>query len=254
MSSLLMTIPAADDADLNYIARLTDHYADVRRRLGVRPAAQAQLTVVPSVEQPGDYAGPDRAPLNMLAVPSWRFLVALASVEVDVCKVEVLSKSRETRIVVARHRAMALVYQHTQSSLADVGRIFGRDHTSVLHALKKHSARAKLVEVLPTSTAACRPKSPHLIVVSGVPLSERLPKPKKQRKPPRSEDPHTPRTKLQKAVSSAYKHGVPSEVVAEAYGTTTGSIKVIAHTLGLKRSPGRKSKTDWQVRAPEVLA
>lgn len=55
---------------------------------------------------------------------------------------KILSRDRRHHIVAARHAAIAEVYvscriQNRQMSLPEVGRVFGLDHTSVLHALRK---------------------------------------------------------------------------------------------------------------------
>lgn len=51
---------------------------------------------------------------------------------------DVLGTSRNRRIVAVRQRAMAEVRkQRPDLHLTDIGRLFNRDHTTVLHALKK---------------------------------------------------------------------------------------------------------------------
>lgn len=133
------------------------HYADVRARLMglprriVRPrlaVAQPALLPEPSVEAPPKPRG---APLNMLAPCSWKFLRELAALRHGVGSRDIMSHSRARAIVAARYEAMALVYQHTQASLPQVGRLFGRDHTTVFHALRKMSRHGKLVDILPMS-------------------------------------------------------------------------------------------------------
>lgn len=91
------------------------------------------------------------APLNMLAPCSWRFLVAYVSLKTGVGAKDILSPSRSRDILPARYIAIGLVYQHTQFSLPQTGKAFGRDHSTVLHALHKTGAREKLVEMIPWS-------------------------------------------------------------------------------------------------------
>lgn len=93
------------------------------------------------------------APLNMLAPCSWRFLVAYVSLKTGVGAKDILSPSRSRDILPARYIAIGLVYQHTQFSLPQTGKAFGRDHSTVLHALHKTGTREKLVEMLPWSTS-----------------------------------------------------------------------------------------------------
>ncbi len=50
---------------------------------------------------------------------------------------EMQSKSRKRKLAFPRQIAMYLCRKHTEDSLADIGRIFNRDHSTVLHAIKK---------------------------------------------------------------------------------------------------------------------
>lgn len=55
---------------------------------------------------------------------------------------EIVGVGRERRLVEPRHRCMAAVYEERKDlSLPALGRIFHRDHTSVLHAVSKCGAR-----------------------------------------------------------------------------------------------------------------
>ncbi|MCD8339428.1 MAG: chromosomal replication initiator protein DnaA, partial [Burkholderiales bacterium] len=56
----------------------------------------------------------------------------------DINLKEMFSKSRKANIVLPRSIAMYLAKELTQKSLIDIGQAFGgRDHTTVLHAVKK---------------------------------------------------------------------------------------------------------------------
>jgi chromosomal replication initiator protein len=46
------------------------------------------------------------------------------------------SRSRRAHVVKPRHFAMYLCRRYTDASLKEIGRAFGRDHTSVMHALQ----------------------------------------------------------------------------------------------------------------------
>ena len=48
---------------------------------------------------------------------------------------EVMGRSRRRPIVSARHAAMRAVSAEFGDSSAEIGRLFNRDHTTVLHAL-----------------------------------------------------------------------------------------------------------------------
>ncbi len=47
------------------------------------------------------------------------------------------SQRREREIVRARWIAMLLAREMCSATLMEIGRVFGRDHTSVLHALQR---------------------------------------------------------------------------------------------------------------------
>ena len=52
--------------------------------------------------------------------------------------IDIRSKSRTKKITHSRHIAMYLVQKHLHATLAEIGSFFGgRDHTSVIHAIKK---------------------------------------------------------------------------------------------------------------------
>ena len=55
---------------------------------------------------------------------------------------ELQSRSRKQSVVFPRQVAMYLSRKHTQESLADIGRVFNRDHATVLHSIKVVSERA----------------------------------------------------------------------------------------------------------------
>lgn len=54
-------------------------------------------------------------------------------------------RRRERPVVIARQEAMYRCAEETKFSLAAIGRFFGFDHTTVMHAIKAH--RARLAEV-----------------------------------------------------------------------------------------------------------
>jgi len=52
-------------------------------------------------------------------------------------RVDLLGTSRSKHIVKARHLAMALIRKHCGMSYPQIGRIFNRDHTTILYAVRK---------------------------------------------------------------------------------------------------------------------
>lgn len=143
-------------------ADLVQHYREVRARLmnfpvKVRSKPPVNMPLVIQ-EEPMESvpAAPDTVPLNMLATPSWRFLVALAAVRNGVTSDDILGPYRGKILVAARCDAMGLMFQHTPASLPRIGLCLNRDHTTVLHALRKIGRTTKLVDV-PAMNKAGRP-------------------------------------------------------------------------------------------------
>lgn len=73
--------------------------------------------------------------------------VLLMDIVADICKRErisireMLSQGRHARLVRARQEIMYLGAKLTHLSLPTMGRLLHRDHTSVLHGIRKHAAR-----------------------------------------------------------------------------------------------------------------
>lgn len=65
-------------------------------------------------------------------------IIRLVSLKHGIREWEILSVRRHKAVIAARHEAMCLVYQaRPHWSLIRLARIFKRDHTTLLHALKK---------------------------------------------------------------------------------------------------------------------
>jgi chromosomal replication initiator protein len=61
-------------------------------------------------------------------------------------------RRRRRTIVLARHVAMYLCRELTEASLSEIGEAFHRDHTTVLHAVRRISAKGSgwlVVHVVP---------------------------------------------------------------------------------------------------------
>lgn len=234
---------------LSYEDSLKARYAVARTRLNrgiVAPVVVNPPPSPPPAPPEEEEAAPapakkirfkERVPLDMLRPCSWRFLLRLASIKHRIPEQTILGSARMQTITEARHDAIAMVYQHTQLSMPAVGRFFGKDHTTVLHALRKLGRDGKLVEKKPLEKRDAPPKA----------AKADTPKPKPPVKKERM------RTALQNAVARAYNHNVAPSVLAEAYGCNPNSVRVIAHRLGLKRSDFKgKHKTAWLASGREV--
>lgn len=147
-------------APISFESALKARYANARLRLMIGRSMPALPAVAPSEPEPSPepkaYYPP--VPLNMLRPCSARFLIRLVGLKHNIPVRYILGLSRQRKVVAARHEAIAAVYQHTQASMPAVGRFFGRDHTTVLAALRKMGAERKLVEMTPRARAARRPQ------------------------------------------------------------------------------------------------
>jgi chromosomal replication initiator protein len=56
-------------------------------------------------------------------------------------RAQILGRERLMSVALARNVAMYLTYRHCGMILEDVGRLFGRDHSTVFHATKLIGAR-----------------------------------------------------------------------------------------------------------------
>lgn len=177
-----------------------------------RPALRVQriapLTVPAPLEDLVIPELPSGVPLNLLTPCSWKFLVALAARRNGADIASVMNNARSPAHGHAKHDAMALVYQHTQASSPATGRLFGHDHSVVIHAMRKLGRSGKLVELLPTASAAARPK----------------------RSPERSEK----SLAAQALIRQGYADGLTGLQIAEMTGLSVTSVYVRAHKMGLK--------------------
>lgn len=147
---------------MSYALQLQDHYAGVRERL-YAPRKQIALQIVPAIPAPPvpEPESPSSVAdcVNMLTPGSWRFLLAVAALKYGVSIADILSVSRSRTIIPARQEAMALIFQHTQRSAAEVGRLLNRDHSTVLYALDKQGVTDRLGDATEKVGAAHRPRS-----------------------------------------------------------------------------------------------
>jgi hypothetical protein len=144
----------AGRAESPRVADMMRRYAEARARLmnGPPKVKHEEVAAIVLDIQEAPLAPvavePDTVPLNMLAPCSWRFLLALAAVRAGVSQKDILGVRRLPSIVMARYDAMSLTYVHTQASYPQVAKLFNRDHSTVLHGMRKLGRTKKLVDSL----------------------------------------------------------------------------------------------------------
>lgn len=83
--------------------------------------------------------------------PSIRRIIDQVAAHYAVSKVHLLGEARAAHIALARHMAMHLCRELHGHSLPRIGRVFHRDHTSVLHATRRITALLKTDPALRTT-------------------------------------------------------------------------------------------------------
>jgi hypothetical protein len=88
--------------------------------------------------------------------PTIKQVQAAVSTRFDCSVDQLLSKDRARRYARPRQIAMKLSYELTGRSLMQIGRNFGRDHTTVLHARRKIAALEQSSKKLAAAINDCR--------------------------------------------------------------------------------------------------
>ena len=86
---------------------------------------------------PGDSNRPLSSTAERSEAPSVSAIQDAVCTTFDITRTELLSSSRTPRITRARHMAMYLTRELTGQSLAEIARSFNRDHSTVLHAVRR---------------------------------------------------------------------------------------------------------------------
>jgi chromosomal replication initiator protein len=92
-----------------------------------------------------------------LRAPSISTLIRMSAATFRVTEIDVLSARQDQRAVRARHVAMYLARDLTGQSYPAIGRRFGnRDHTSVMHAVRRIGGLVERDAALASQVAAIR--------------------------------------------------------------------------------------------------
>ncbi|MFN2544397.1 MAG: chromosomal replication initiator protein DnaA [Actinomycetota bacterium] len=128
-------IPVPDDV-LEVIASKFDQ--NIRELEGalLRVAAYSSLLREPISAEIADRALEDLLPLPGAEIPAQAILDETASY-FGLTRDDLVSKNRSRPLTTARHVAMYLLRECTGLSLIKIGELFDRDHTTVLHGVKK---------------------------------------------------------------------------------------------------------------------
>lgn len=130
---------------------LVDHYKEVRQRLnqaGYRYAKNKEVSKLLKVKQTAEdmvmLVNLEREIVNDLK-SNWRLIVEKIAMRIDKPVEEFLkSKSRERNLTFARQEAYYLLRRQTNMSLPQIGKKFGKDHTTILSGYLAHIKRNRL--------------------------------------------------------------------------------------------------------------
>jgi chromosomal replication initiation ATPase DnaA len=130
---------------------LVDHYKEVRQRLnqaGFRYAKNKEVSKLLKVKQTAEdmvmLVNLEREIVNDLK-SNWRLIVEKIAMRIDRPVEEFLkSKSRERNLTFARQEAYYLLRRQTNMSLPQIGKKFGKDHTTILSGYLAHIKRNRL--------------------------------------------------------------------------------------------------------------
>lgn len=129
----LVDLASDNEAKGRRIARLEADLADA----GARLLAQARILLGSRDTGASNEAGRDRAPIEEIVAA---VLEDFPGVSWD----DIISVRRERRLVKPRHACMRAVYERRRDlSLAGIGRIFHRDHTTVLAVVNDGGAGSR---------------------------------------------------------------------------------------------------------------
>ena len=147
-------------SDLSTFAGQAEHYAAVRARLNNAPPPKPNAPMPPRrmyllpkvrVKPKVEYG----CPINLLSPPAAMTIVRLVALRSGVPVDDIVGPRKTNIIVAARFEAIRLVKSHCPHlSYPAIGRIFHRDHTSILFALGKlRKSQRQNAEVIPAIDA-----------------------------------------------------------------------------------------------------
>ncbi|WP_084587536.1 helix-turn-helix domain-containing protein [Devosia riboflavina] len=188
--------------------------------------------------------------VDLQTYPSWRSILALVAMKHGVMQRDILGSCRFRHIVAARHEAVLLIFRHTKLSRAAIGRRFGRDHTTVLHVLRKFDVEDRLLEMPPRPQKAVsgRPNYRHSLRGPDGRFLVKGSEPPKSERAKRAEA-------IREAIREGYAAGETAMSIAARCGSTPGSVRVIAHHMELtsKTKPHLRHLTPQQREDHRVL-
>lgn len=119
-------------------AELINHYADIRHRLYGKPTV---INVIPRRVRVDPVLSPDPVAVIRKKHRSMRQIAELVCMWYGVTIDQLRGQSRMDVCVHPRQCAMYWMRRAGGWSYPQIGRFFGRDHTTVLHGVREHAKR-----------------------------------------------------------------------------------------------------------------
>jgi len=118
---------------MNYQQAFVEHYKAVRARISnPKPKAAPPPQPEPEVIEPPE-------PRDERPHPDPRMQILRECAREHGCTVqEILSPTRFSNVIKARRKAMWRLHKRGTMSLTQIGRYLNKDHSTVLHALRKY--------------------------------------------------------------------------------------------------------------------
>lgn len=138
-------------SDMSTFAGQAEHYAAVRARLNNAPPPppmavrlQRRMYLLPKVRvRPKVTYG---CPINLLAPAAAATIIRLVALRTGVSADDIIGPRRHRPIAAARKAAIKLVHSHCPHlSMPAIGRIFHRDHTTILFSLGRTARKSSYV-------------------------------------------------------------------------------------------------------------
>ena len=83
----------------------------------------------------------------LLQQPTVRSIMCEVADKYGLCLVDLIGPSRERKLAWPRQEIFWRCANETKASLPQIGRELGRDHTTVIHGIRKHQARIEACSV-----------------------------------------------------------------------------------------------------------
>ena len=122
---------------MNYQQAIVEHYRAVRARIAnpklkspPPPKPEAEMITPPELPEPPQEERPHPDPRMQILRECAREYGCTVS--------DMLGKCRNENIILARRKAMWRLHKRGTMSLTQIGRYLNKDHSTVLHALRKY--------------------------------------------------------------------------------------------------------------------